>query len=154
MRVAASGRDGLNEAFVIDRYLDSLLARRPADGDGLSPDLRRTADRLVADLPRYHPSFRFEEDLAGRLAAAASAAASGTSPAGAGAGALVAFPGAVAASPFGARSAQVPGVVIGSVLTSAAISIVGAAFVAWRRHRTPTDPMTRAVRAVARGRIA
>ncbi len=146
MRVAASGRDGLNEAFVIDRYIDSLLARRPADGDGLSRDLRRTADRLIADLPRYHPSFRFEEDLAGRLAAAASA----TSPA----GALVAFPGAVAASPFGARSAQVPGVVIGGVLTSAAISIVGAAFVAWRRHRTPTDPMTRAVRAVARRRIA
>ena len=150
MRVATSGRDGPNEAFVIDRYLDSLLARRPADGDGLSRDLRRTADRLIADLPRYHPSFRFEEDLAGRLAAAASA----TSPAAAAAGALVAFPGAVAASPFGARSAQVPGVVIGSVLTSAAISIVGAAFVAWRRHRTPTDPMTRAVRAVARGRIA
>ena len=148
--MADEGRDGLNEAFVIDRYLDSLLARRPADGDGLSPDLRRTADRLVADLPRYHPSFRFEEDLAGRLAAAAS----GTSFAGASAGALVTFPGGVAVPWFGARSPQVPGVVIGGVLTSAAISIVGAAFVAWRRHRTPKDPMTRAVRAVARGKIA
>jgi HAMP domain-containing protein len=40
------------------------------------------------------------------------------------------------------------------VLTSAALSIAGAAFVAWRRNRNPTDPMHRAVRAVARGKIA
>jgi hypothetical protein len=44
-------------------------------------------------------------------------------------------------------------VVIGSVVTSAAISLAGAAFVAWRLAR-PATPMRRAVRAVGRARIA
>jgi hypothetical protein len=44
-------------------------------------------------------------------------------------------------------------VVIGGVLTSAAISIAGAAYVAWRRGRPPGDPKSRAVRAVARARL-
>ena len=35
----------------------------------------RTAELLATDLPRYHPSFRFEEQLAARLAAAAAAGA-------------------------------------------------------------------------------
>jgi len=43
--------------------------------------------------------------------------------------------------------------VIGGVLTSAAISIAGAAFVAWRRSRPIGDPMSRAVRSVARTRL-
>jgi hypothetical protein len=43
-------------------------------------------------------------------------------------------------------------VVVGGVLTSAAISIAGAAYVAWRRSRQPDGPMLRAVRAVARAR--
>jgi hypothetical protein len=42
---------------------------------------------------------------------------------------------------------------VGGVLTSAAISIAGAAYVAWRRSRQPDGAMLRAVRAVARARI-
>jgi HAMP domain-containing protein len=41
---------------------------------------------------------------------------------------------------------------IGGALTSAAISIAGAAYVAWRRNRPPTSAMVRAARAVARSR--
>jgi hypothetical protein len=148
-----AGRDGENEAFIVDRYLDSLLARGPLDVAGVAPELRRTAELLAADLPRYHPSFRFEERLAARLAALAAGAEAAPAR-----GGLVPFPlaavGRMERSPGGTRPAQVRPVVIGGVLTSAAISLAGAAYVAWRRNRNPTDPMLRAVRAVARGRIA
>jgi hypothetical protein len=43
---------------------------------------------------------------------------------------------------------------IGGALTSAAISIAGAAYVAWRRNRPPTSAMVRAARAVARARTS
>ena len=62
------------DALRTDRYLDSLLAahdRRasdvPADPE-LDPIVRDTAGRLGRDLVRLHPSFRFEERLAARLA--------------------------------------------------------------------------------------
>ena len=62
------------DALVTDRYLDALLAahargtdRGPAAVDP-DPDVGRAADRLARDLPRLHPSFRFEEALAARLA--------------------------------------------------------------------------------------
>jgi hypothetical protein len=42
--------------------------------------------------------------------------------------------------------------VIGGVLTSAAISLAGAAIVAWRRGHPAADPMARAIRAVSRAR--
>ncbi len=149
-----AGRDGENEAFVVDRYLDSLLARRPADGAGVAPELRRTAELLAMGLPRYHPSFRFEEQLAARLAGIAT----GVDARPAVAAALIPFPLSAADRSSGrfaaTRPVQVRPVVIGGVLTSAAISLAGAAYVAWRRNRNPTDPMLRAVRAVARGRIA
>jgi hypothetical protein len=150
----SSGRDGDNEAFIVDRYLDSLLARGPTDLSGISPALRRTAEILATDLPRYHPSFRFEEDLAARLAAIAAGRDAGADPD----GALIPFPMAAVDRAgrvvVGLRPGQVHPMVIGGVLTSAAISLAGAAFVAWRRSRSPADPMLRAVRAVARGRIA
>ena len=44
--------------------------------------------------------------------------------------------------------------IIGGALTSAALSIAGAAFVAWRMRRPVATPMARAVRAVARSRLA
>lgn len=152
-------RDGENEAFVVDRYLESLLSRRPADATDLAPELRATAAALAAGLPRYHPSFRFEEALARRLAAAAAASASAgdptAEPAAGSAGALIPFP---RPPVTGTAPDDRPGVirpaVIGGVLTSAAISLAGAAYVAWRRSRPPADPMARAIRAAARRRTA
>jgi hypothetical protein len=41
---------------------------------------------------------------------------------------------------------------IGGALTSAAISIAGAAYVAWRLNHPPASAMVRAARAVARTR--
>jgi hypothetical protein len=154
-------RDGEIEAFIVDRYLESLLARQPGDPDGIPAALRATAQRLTSELPRFHPSFRFEERLALRLAQAAAAM---RLPVAAG-GENVVVPLADRRSPPAAgepaRTSLVPAserapvprpVVIGSVLTSAALSVAGAAFVVWRRSRPPTDPMRRAVRAVSRSR--
>lgn len=139
------------EALVVDRYLESLLARRPAGTSDVPGDLLIVADWLVADLPRPHPSPTFEEHLAARLAAAAAAAPNLATDA------PVTLPGDVLILP-GARSTHDRGavrpVVIGGVLTSAAISLAGAAIVAWRWSRNPDDPMVRAVRAVARTRPA
>ncbi len=146
MTPGSSPRDGEIEAFVVDRYLDSLIARAPADPTDVPPELRATADRLAWSLPRYHPSFRFEEALAARLAAVGSGRGR--------AGALIDFP--VAASPAdmtAGRHGQVHPVVLRGVLTSAAISLAGAAWVAWRRGRPTDDPMSRAIRAVARTRV-
>ena len=42
---------------------------------------------------------------------------------------------------------------IGGALTSAALSLAGAAYVAWRLNRPPASPMARAARAVARTRL-
>ena len=42
---------------------------------------------------------------------------------------------------------------IGGALTSAALSLAGAAYVAWRLRRPVGTPMARAVRAVARTRL-
>ncbi len=143
MTLGQTTRDGEIEAFVVDRYLESLLSRGPRDEADVPADLRAMADRLVHGLPRYHPSFRFEEDLAARLAAAASARA----------GSLVEFPlRSVRGMAADERVGTVRPVVIGGVLTSAALSLAGAAYVAWRRGRPPTSAMTRAVRAVARAR--
>jgi hypothetical protein len=139
-------RDGENEAFIVDRYLDSLLAHRPVDVADVQPELRSAARALIAGLPRHHPSFRFEESLAARLAGAQ---ADGT------AGELIPFP-PVVVEPNVADGRQLVfrPAVIGGVLTSAAISLAGAAYVAWRRNRPAVDPWARAIRAAARRRTA
>jgi hypothetical protein len=143
--VGPTARDGEIEAFVVDRYLDSLLSRGPRDPTDVPDDLLATADLLRTGLPRYHPSFRFEEALAARLAAAASE----------GAGRLIEFPVELGrAVVVGDERAAMRPAVIGGVLTSAALSIAGAAYVAWRRGRPPAHAMTRAVRAVARARTS
>jgi len=164
------------EALVTDRYLDALLAaaeRRAPDAPAdpsLDPALRRAALRLRDELVRVHPSFRFEERLARRLAEAAAgmrlAAAAG------GEGAIMPFPGAAgdpragdprAGDPLtrdpltrdplagdargAARTFPRRPLLVGGAVTSAALSLAGAAFVAWRLTRgAPTDPMARAVR--------
>ena len=143
-------RDGENEAFIVDRYLESLLARRPADATDLPPEVRSTAAVLAAGLPRYHPSFRFEEALARRLAGIA---APGTSASDA-ASALIPFPRVLVTTASDGRPIAIRPAVIGGVLTSAAISLAGAAYMAWRRSRPPADPTARAIRAAARRRTA
>jgi hypothetical protein len=144
---AGTGRDDEVEALIVDRYLESLLARRPHDTTPIPTDLAAAAERLAEALPRYHPSFRFEESLATRLASAAAETSGARGPA-----QVVPFlrPGTRAGAD---RPSRARPVVIGSVVTSAAISLAGAAFVAWRRTH-PNDPMARAVRALARSRIA
>ena len=131
------------DALQTDRYLDSLLsadrdaADAPADSR-LDPIIREVATRLRRHLAPVHPSFRFEERLANRLAEAASsmrlADAAGAE------GASVAAPRADI-DPFEDLlgedvAARARPLLIGGALTSAALSIAGAAFVAWRRTRT------------------
>ncbi len=153
MTGGSSARDGEVEALVVDRYLESLLARRVRDTTDVPWELQDTAEALTAGLPRYHPSFRFEEALAIRLASAVPGPvrADVTDRS----GALVAFPRPVAPSlgPAMSDDRAVRPVVIGGVLTSAALSLAGAAWVAWRRGHPAADPMSRAVRAVSRARI-
>jgi hypothetical protein len=144
----AHGRDGGEvEAIQVDLYLASLLTRRPVDPTIVDPALALTAQRLQAVLPRFHPSFVFEERLAQRLRTAASGTSTDD------AGVLVPFERRAAAGvpdrPAGPRP-----VVLGGVITSAALSLAGAAYVAWRLRRPAGPVAVRAVRAVARSRVS
>ncbi len=185
------------DALLTDLYLDALLAGAVLDASAtpasaaaqLDPAARRAADRLRHDLVRIHPSFRFEERLATRLAEAAVAM---RIPLAAGDRRIVRFRPALAGDAAaelaeGAERAPVAGLpsavaelapaaawraagrpepdadparrgpgrplIIGGALTSAAISIAGAAFVAWRLGRPgrAATPMARAARAVRSG---
>jgi hypothetical protein len=181
------------DALLTDLYIDAILAGRSLRGevrgdsfgnpasagsaasepagasfDRLDPAVRAATERLRQDLVRVHPSFRFEERLATRLAEAAM---------------QLRMPTAVGAEdhviPFRSRSARAAAdraggdapatvdelladlgsppdderrdlarpLLIGGALTSAALSLAGAALVAWRRTR-PGSPMARAARAV------
>jgi hypothetical protein len=166
------GRDTLDaEALITDRYLEALLAAHaraadagpPPNTQPPSPDIARAADRLSRDLPRLHPSFRFEEALALRLADAAARMRLARVAGGEGATVALASPGHDALIPQppdadeeGVEDAH-PGLgrplLIGGALTSAALSIAGV-YVAWRLNRPAGSPMARAVRAVARSRLA
>jgi hypothetical protein len=181
------------EALLTDLYLDALLAGAvldaashgtPDDAAGqLDPAARQAADRLRHDLVRVHPSFRFEERLATRLAEAAMAMR--VPIAAGGEGRIVAFrrvqtsdldaglvpsgegpdpadvgPAEGGADPLGpgtdpARRVPARPLLIGGALTSAALSIAGAAFVAWRfgRPGRASSPMARAARAVRDARL-
>jgi len=164
--VTPAGRDALEvDALRTDRYLESLLAasdRRASDAPadaGLDPVVRAAATRLGRDLVRLHPSFRFEERLAARLAEVAAsmrlAAAAGAEGA-----PLVPLPFGPRPDPLAPDDADADmlrlsrPMIIGGALTSAAISIVGAAWVAWRRSRAPQSPMARAARAARQARLA
>ena len=160
MTGATPGRDGSEvEALVTDRYLEALLAAHARGADRgptpRDPDdaLRRTADRLARDLPRFHPSFVFEEALAARLGSVASRM---RMPAAAGAeGLIVPLPVGDPLTGIGEDVAAGSGrrpLLIGGALTSAALSLAGAAYVAWRLNRPAAGPMVRAARAVARTR--
>jgi hypothetical protein len=170
--MTAFERDGAQvEALLTDLYLESVLSRAgtdlgPADAR-LDPLLRDASDRLRRDLIRVHPSFRFEERLATRLAELAAAM---RIPAAAGAeGQVVELRGAGPADDFDPfadgdaaddaadeRRSPTRPLSIGGALTSAAISLAGAAFVAWRLARPgrASTPMARAARAVRSARLA
>jgi hypothetical protein len=181
------------DALVADRYLDALLAAhgdRPesasrsadaadapvaADGE-IDPALAHAARVLARSLVRVHPSFRFEERLAARLAGLA-AAQSGHGATAAGGGRVIAFPGPIAsADRTGVHDPLLPAIlagdldptdeaaldraapagidrrplIVGGALTSAAISLVGVAYVAWRASRPGSRT---AVRLGARGAV-
>ena len=152
-------RDGGEiEALITDRYLDSLLAIQPAPhlerdrlgvDDSLGAAVRAVSRRLATDLPRFHPSFRFEERLALRLA---EVAASMRLPVAAGAeGAMVPVRELRPASQDRLRAASggdddhpdARPLIIGGAVAASAISLAGA-WLAWRRR---TSPMARAIRA-------
>lgn len=168
--MTAFERDGSEvEALLTDLYLERVLAlsgtdRGPADAR-LDPALRAVSERLRRDLVRVHPSFRFEERLAARLA---EAAAGLRIPAAAGGEGTVVFGrlGSVGPDDFdplafvdddGDERREIPRpLIIGGALTSAAISLAGAAYVAWRRARPARarGAMVRAARAVRHARVA
>ena len=143
------------EALITDRYLDSLLASPPVRNGAPVDDpnvsvgaaVRAVSRRLANDLPRFHPSFRFEERLALRLA---ELAASMRLPVAAG-GEGQAVP--IALRPSTPDSLRVAGdgdedrdnrpLLIGGAVAASALSLAGA-WLAWR-HRT--SPMARAIRA-------
>ena len=119
-------------AVQTDAYIDALLARHRGvpvavpNSEAQPPvELRRLIHLLEAGLPRLHPSFSFEEGLAGRLRAAA-AATDGQPPA----GQLIALPGVLADAT--ASAAIDRRLLIGGALASG-VSIAGAAVIAWRR---------------------
>lgn len=162
-----AGRDGNQpeaEALRVDRYLELILVARERGAQGVPHDVRldrelqATADRLSDELVRVHPSFRFEERLARRLADVASAirlpAAAGGErdwPRRLSGGRIEPADLFDPARPIGEVDDTFAGrarpLLIGGALTSAAISLAGAAFVAWRLSR-PIHPMVRAIRAV------
>jgi hypothetical protein len=164
-----SNRDAQEvEALIADRYLDALLDAGerhahdvPADA-GLDPGLRSVALALHKSLVRVHPSFRFEERLAARLQTAAAGAAGTTGASATSRGDLVPFRNAGAALEAlepraGDPAAIVPPerpaprpILVGGAITSAALSLAGVAWVAWRATRPAPHPMTRAARAAHR----
>jgi hypothetical protein len=124
------------DALRTDRYLEGLLTASdrgaddaPADA-GVDPRIRAVARAIHAGAVRVHPSFRFEERLARRIADSA-AGAGGGRVAAAGGGEVVAFD----RRPEGERPRPVRPIIVGGAITSAAISIAGAAIVAWRIAR-------------------
>lgn len=153
------------EALITDRYLDSLLAVGPASsgepiedpGESLGAAVRAISRRLAADLPRFHPSFRFEERLALRLAQIAASmrmplAAGGESRSPiASISQIPLAPGAdprLRRDPLGVAGEDDPDrdtrpLLIGGAVAASALSLAGA-WLAWRRR---TSPMARAIRA-------
>ena len=198
MNLAPASLDAMDvDALQTDRYLDALLSaveRRAADvpaDPAVDATLRLAARRLRDELVRTHPSFRFEERLARRLADAAARMRLAAAAGGEAEAAIIPFPAPLLADPTLAAELANPGLaallgaryaapsdagfpaapsdpapspfrpvvarplLVGGALTSAALSLAGAAFVAWRLTRgAPTDPMARAVRAARAARAA
>jgi hypothetical protein len=153
------------DALRTDRYLDALLAAAerhaidvPADA-AVDPAMRAAVRRLRLELVRVHPSFRFEERLARRLAETAariklSGAPYETTAAGRTLTAdlgpvwhLDVDPGADPATPGAAARRAL---VVRGAFASAALGLAGAAIVVARRRARPGPPVPRAARAAYR----
>ncbi|HUQ42911.1 MAG TPA: hypothetical protein VM451_00665 [Candidatus Limnocylindria bacterium] len=161
----SGGEIGEVEALITDRYLDSLLAiqprtkqsgtaRDPAPSeDTVGAAVRAISRRLATDLPRFHPSFRFEERLALRLAEVAASmhlpVAAGGENQSLAVRRIPITPSATASDPMGYAGSVLDDrgdsrpYLIGGAVAASALSLAGAWF-AWRRR---TSPMARAVRA-------
>jgi hypothetical protein len=122
------------EALRTDAYIDSLLATHggmpvllPEPELLPPPGTRRALELLAAGLPRIHPSFRFEQQLADRLRLAALAQTAGRPlpPAD-----VVALPTHVAGYPLPAVTVD-RRLLLGGALASG-VSLAGAAMIAWR----------------------
>jgi hypothetical protein len=144
-----------DDALQVDVYLESLLeehARRPHLASAVDEDLdlgeRRVADLLAARLVRFHPSFRFEEMLAGRLRAAADRL-SDPSDDQLAVGPLELPP--VVPFPVPSIASDRRRVIIGGAIASG-VSLAGAAIVAWRATSPPRSAFGRATRAAHRAR--
>lgn len=143
------------QALITDRYLDSLLTLAPArDGEPIEdPDasvgaaVRAVSRRLATDLPRFHPSFRFEERLALRLAQIAASMRMPLAAGGESQAATISRIPIAPAQPLRPlpddEDRDPRPLLIGGAVAASAISIAGA-WLAWRRR---TSPMARAVRA-------
>jgi hypothetical protein len=156
--VSVHRRDvGEVEALITDRYLDSLLAIQPASvleplGDPTLPvgaAVRAVSQRLASDLPRFHPSFRFEERLALRLAEVAASMRLPVAAGGEGQSVAIRHIPPAPQDPLrvagdgelDARESRQ--YLIGGAVAASALSLAGA-WIAWRRR---TSPMARAIRA-------
>ena len=107
-----------------DAYIDALLdgharmpVRLPVAGAAPAPNVRRVIRTLEHGMPRFHPSFLFEERLAEQLRALADTRYSGTPVA-----------------PLVLRERRV---VIGGAIASG-VSLAGAAMWAWRHRPRPS----------------
>jgi hypothetical protein len=157
--------DASPDALVTDQYLDALLGAADRRTAGAFPDtdpdpaIRHAGTVLRTSLVRVHPSFRFEDRLASRLA---NLAAERGSRAAVGSGDVIPFHRAAAGRGIpadrdplldavlagtldptdagaverasGGRGTGRP-LLVGGAITSAAISIAGVAYVAWRASR-------------------
>jgi hypothetical protein len=163
------------DVLAADRYLETILAAAdpagdaPPDQPGLDPETRHAVDAVRRALVRVHPSFRFEERLADRLASLAVA------PTGV-PGVVVPFPAPRSATQADAdpllpailagrldpaddrvleldsrvAAARRP-LLVGGAITSAALSLVGVAWVAWRATRQAPSPDVDPVQTVVGG---
>ena len=118
-------RDPEEGAIQSDAYIEALLgghARLPVPlptGELLpQPSIRHVIRLLESGLPRFHPSFLFEERLAGQLRAAAELSTAGSPP---------------TPAQIGAQAVVDRRVLMGGAIASG-FSIAGAAMLAWRRR--------------------
>jgi hypothetical protein len=137
------------EALHTDAYIDALLAGHAGvpvalpDAPHLpDPAIRRAIALLEAGLPRIHPSFRFEQQLAARLRLAALAHIAGdqrrahiagdqrlSGTAGDGPAApIFVLPGQAGGLPLPALDRRL---LVGGAIASG-VSLAGAAMIAWR----------------------